>query len=412
MVAVWDYALLLFAGGMEAAAAPTEEALRLEDGPLVQLARQVEAAVEAPSVLFASLSLNVLLLLLFCAMVRRRPPKAAALPGSRNALDAAESQRRARKAERVKKASKPVIGSLVGAVADLKRLHEDYKFLAAGELLDALRVALMNASGGGWGSWGAVDAQRQLDSLLSDGVLEDRISTARGAVRDLSSNDGFELVQQDASMKVLQRFTPSRHLTVKIEAVLDGVSASDCLMIWREATLYPEWCPFITGGKTLGEVHPGEAVIQLMVETYFMAVDMVLWGWACDNIDESGEVLMCVRPITSSTKLPDGVKYPKLDAGKSTILGTLRAKAVIDILVEPLSDSSVRFAFQMSDQIADVVPSWGVNYVVQNAMVNVFERMRIAASGMGRCDPSSKHYRFVNRPEYAPTKKWIESRIH
>ena len=63
-------------------------------------------------------------------------------------------------------------------------------------------------------------------------------------------------------------------------------------------------------------------------------------------------------------------------------------------------------------QIADVVPSWGVNYVVQNAMVNVFERMRVAASGMGRCDPSSKHYRFVNRPEYAPTKKWIDSLIH
>ena len=157
MVALLDYALLLFASGVEVAASPTEEAPRVEDGPLVQLARQVEAigsSVEASTVLLASLSLNVLLLLLFsCAVLRRKPPKAAVLPPSPNILDAAEAQRRVRKAER-SAASKPVIGSLVGAVSDLKRLYEDYKFLAAGELLDALRVALMNAASGGWGSWG------------------------------------------------------------------------------------------------------------------------------------------------------------------------------------------------------------------------------------------------------------------
>jgi hypothetical protein len=35
--------------------------------------------------------------------------------------------------------------------------------------------------------------------------------------------------------------------------------------MWREASLYPIWFPFVSGGKMLGEVDPGEV--------YLMAAD-------------------------------------------------------------------------------------------------------------------------------------------
>ena len=360
--------------------------------------------------LVASLALNVVLI--YCLLCRQSKPLSIRHT-SATALDTADAQRKLRRAKRGGGAARPAIGSLTGAVDDLKQLRDEYRFLVAGDLLDELRAAIKTSKmGGGWGSWGAADAQKQLDALLADGELEQRIKTARGAVRDLSSSDGFELVQEDDKMKVSQRFTDDRMLTVKIEAVIDGVRPADCLMIWREAALYPCWFPFVTGGQTLAELSHGEVIIHILVETFFMSVDMVLWGWGCDNLAESGEFLMCVRPVNSAAAMPAGARYPPPGGGSSsTLLGALRAKAVIDILVEPLSDNSVRFAFQMSDRIAAFVPMWAINYVVQNAMVNVFDRMRDVAARMAAKDTQCEHYAHVNTRAYAPTKQWIEKRL-
>ena len=234
----------------------------------------------------------------------------------------------------------------------------------------------------------------------------------RGALRDLNSGEGFELVKQDATMKVLQRFTAERHMTVKIEAVLDGVRADQCMMIWREAALYPQWFPFITGGSMLSEQHAADVILHLLVETFFMSVDMVLWGKLCDNLSE-GQFLACVRPIKADTRTPPGVVIPPTGEGvtRKSLFGSMRADAVIDILVEPLEGGQVRFAFQMSDTLPPFIPSWAINYVVQNAMVQIFDKMAEVASAMANKDPSSLHLRHVHRPAYAATKAWIEERF-
>ena len=355
-----------------------------------------------------SVALNVILftyLIVGPAMSKRRAQQARASqsPTFAGAVRSTEKKVRA----------KPVVTSLPEAVEQLKIMSDGKKYLDAGDLLDAIRAETSGSAGSAgssWGGWGNADAQKQLDALLANGELEGRIKTARDARQDLSSDDGFELVQQDATMKVLQRLTPERELTVKIEAVLEGVNPGQCLMIWREASLFPLWFPFVTGGKILADVSPSEMVCHILVETFFMSVDMCLWGWACDNMDE-GETLLCVRPVRSYTKnLPPGVKVPPPGAGatKSTLLGALRAHAVIDILVEPL-DGSVRFAFQMSDTLPPFMPSWAINYVVQNAMVEIFGNMKKIATKMAKKDPSSEHLQHVNRPEYKETKAWVNS---
>lgn len=44
--------------------------------------------------------------------------------------------------------------------------------------------------------------------------------------------------------------------------------------------LVPFDVPFI---RSFGDVGPGEAFLQLMVDTHFMNIDIPLWGWACDK---------------------------------------------------------------------------------------------------------------------------------
>ena len=369
------------------------------------LARVAALENVAVPLLAASFALNaVLLLVCLRSLVRRTPGASANKQAAPCALDALE------KRSKRPPPPKPVISSLTAAVDTLKSHSDNHRYLAAGELLDELKKALSSASDG-WGSWGAAEAQRALDALLADGKLEGRIATSRTAIADMTDNDGFEVVQSNEKMKVLQRLTDDRVLSVKIEAVLDGVRASDCIMIWREASLYPEWFPFVSGGKTLHDPDPREGIINLIVETFFMSVDMVLWGWACDNLAESGELLMCVRPVNEKTRLPAGISYPPFGGTHGKIFGTFRARAVIDILVEPLSPTSTRFAFVMSDKISALVPSWAINYVVQNAMVNIFAQMNKVATKMYNKDPQSAHYAFVNRPAYAHTKAWVEERI-
>ena len=69
---------------------------------------------------------------------------------------------------------------------------------------------------------------------------------------------------------------------MKIEAIVGPnppVSATDTLVVWREAQLYPTWFPMMTGGKKLAEFSPAEVVIQLEAELSFMFADLLLHGW-------------------------------------------------------------------------------------------------------------------------------------
>ena len=359
--------------------------------------------------LLVSLALNVWLWL----GLRRRKPKAAQLnghasiAGERSQLTQVAARRRERAARRSRET--PVIGSLMGAVEQLEAMQREYKYTAAGELLDELNKALDAATPF---SWGAPEAKARLSRLLADGKLVERIRVAREAADSLNGDSGFELVKEAHGKRVMQRFTSDRHLTVKIESILDGVQPADCLQIWREAELYPKWFPFVSGGKILANLHPGEVILHILVDTFFMSVDMCLWGWACDNLDSAGTFMLNVRPVRSHTLLPSGVKLPRVDqTGASKLFGALRAHAVIDVLLEPLGDNSVRFAFQMSDSVPPFMPSWAINYIVQNAMADIFDKMRDVALKMHSKDASSPHVQHVRRPAYREVRDWYASKM-
>ena len=370
--------------------------------------RLLEEAAASPLTLLLVLSLvlNVVLLL----RTRRKPAANGHVNGratgqKSSALEALAARRAAAKANH----RAPVIGSLTGAVDDLARMKEAFQYKEAGELLDELQKALSQA---GSFSWGASDAKARLAELLADGLLTQRIRVAREATESLNQDDGFELMKEDEGKRVLQRLTPDRHLTVKIEAVLEGVSPADCLLIWREAELYPTWFPFISGGKQLACLSAGEVFLHILVETFFMSVDMVLHGWACDNLKHEGNFMLNVRPVRHGTPLPNGLPHPKIGGnGATKVFGALRAHAVIDVLLEPLSETSVRFAFQMSDHVPPFMPSWAINYIVMNAMADIFDKMREVAVKMHAGDPNSPHVQHVGRRSYHETQKWFRSKV-
>ena len=286
-------------------------------------------------VLLVSVSLNVLLVLL----VLRKPLPAA----PRSAVGSPPSSPRRRSREALARAQaeargpQALEGSLADAIAQLRKLKAAQQYTEAGELLTDLRAAL---EGERSSDPGASAAQQELEELLADGVLDQRVPMCRAAMESLNSDNGFTLVRHDGPengyLRVSQRLTPERELTVKIEGVLEGVRPEELIMIWREVELYPLWFPFVSKGENLTKANPGvlscpagNVWLHLLIETMFMDVGMPLLGFSFDALENDGCYMLIVRPVHPNTQLPAGVTMPNMSRSRK-LLGSLVAYAVID----------------------------------------------------------------------------------
>ena len=169
----------------------------------------------------------------------------------------------------------------------------------------------------------------------------------------------------------------------------------------------------ITKGKVIGDIHPAEVVIHLIVETFFIFADLVLWGFGCDNLDENGCFMLCVRTVKQAdvpnVSIPP---HPRDMPDRPTkIFPPARALATIDILFEPLTATSVRFAFQIKQKIPPFVPTWALDFVVQNGMAKIFSRMRDVAVQMAREDPACDHVAHINAPSYRPVASYLRGKV-
>jgi len=375
------------------------------------------------TLLFASIVLNVFF---FCRIqtptsIRQSKPKHRAVHREADAKVALASTCTLAPNAR----SRPQISSLVDAVKRLRELKEARRFLEAGDLLDALHVELSKRSDSQQHSWWDAawdttpsEATAQLQQLLADGTeLEQRIAQFRETHLDLNTEmadgDGWEVIREEAALSVLLRRQSTLHsrTSAKVEATLEGVRAADCMLMWREAALYPCWFPFVSGGNMLGERDAGEAFLQLFVETSFINVDIPLWGIACDDMQRSGCMLLSCRPRPDwPSPLPAGVVPPTTpDQAPFKLLGSWTSTTYIDILIEPLGPAKVRFVFQMGDVIPSATPSWMLRQIVENAMGNIFREMASVAVRMAADDPACAHTRHVNSPPMAATKRWYEA---
>jgi len=95
---------------------------------------------------------------------------------------------------------------------------------------------------------------------------------------------------------------------------------------------------------------------------------------------------------------------------RTVLFPPARAIAVIDILVEPLSENSVRFAFQLSQKIPQFLPRWAVQTILHQGMANIFASMQKAALAMAT-NPKSDHAQLASSPEYRPTAEWLRSKF-
>jgi hypothetical protein len=93
------------------------------------------------------------------------------------------------------------------------------------------------------------------------------------------------------------------------------------------------------------------------------------------------------------------------------LLPSARLEAVIDILVEPLSASSVRFAYSLTVPLAPTVPGWVVNFILSEACANIFSSMREQARKMAANDPDSAHLRQARTAEGRVLTAWLDARI-
>ena len=286
------------------------------------------------------------------------------------------------------------------------------KYLEADELLEQLREA---CASGKFGAAATADAKKALDALLQGplALLEKRIGTCKDALSALNDDQGWEQVSKKKEMRMFQRWREGNELQVKIEAVLGPdppVKTADTLIVWREAQLYGEWFPMISSGTKIHEFSHCELVLQLVADLNFMHCDLLLHGWGVDNLRD-GYFLMCVRPARQA-ELPDIPLPPHPSKAKTAykLFPPTRAIAVIDVLVEPLSDSSVRFAFQLSQKIPTWLPRWAVQSIIHQGMANIFTEMNKAAAGMAS-NPKSSHAKVATAPEYQPTANWLRGKF-
>jgi hypothetical protein len=120
-----------------------------------------------------------------------------------------------------------------------------------------------------------------------------------------------------------------------------------------------------------------------------------------------------VRP-TSEEKLP-GIALPPHPAKnpnlKSKLFPATRVLPQIDILFEPLSPTSVRFAYVMSQPVPPWMPTWAINFILQNGMAKIFAEMRRVARQMAADDRSSEHVRYTQSEQYAPTRRSLNDML-
>jgi len=308
---------------------------------------------------------------------------------------------------------KKAITSLNTAIAELKPLFADYKYIEAGERLSRVRAAIAS---GEHGRQATQAAQEQLDGLLSGELaqLEPRVQTCRDALTALNDREGdWEAVRQTSDMQMYQQWKDATTLSVKIEAVLGPhppVKTADTLMIWREAQHYKDWFPMMTDGSKLHEFHPAEVAIHLVHSSHIMLADLVLHGWGVDDLSRSGSFLMCVRPARQKDMPPEVELPPHPSTRKGGgLFPPTRAIAVIDILVEPLSESSVRFAFQITQKFPRL-PRWAIQILLHKAMANIFGGLQKAAVDIST-NPASPHAKLAADPGYAETATWLRRRI-
>jgi len=305
------------------------------------------------------------------------------------------------------------ITSLEIAITELKPLFADYKYIEAGERLGHIRAAIAS---GEHSRQETQAAQKQLESLLSGELaqLEPRVQTCREALAALNDREGdWEAVRQTSDMQMYQQWKDTTTLSVKIEAVLGPhppVKTADTLMIWREAQLYKDWFPMMTAGSKLHEFHPAEVAIHLVHSSHIMLADLVLHGWGVDDLSRSGSFLMCVRPARQKDMPPEVELPPHPSTRKGGgLFPPTRAIAVIDILVEPLSESSVRFAFQITQKFPRL-PRWAIQILLHKAMANIFGGLQKAAVDIST-NPASPHAKLAADPCYAETATWLRRRI-
>ena len=133
--------------------------------------------------------------------------------------------------------------------------------------------------------------------------------------------------------------------------------------------------PFITAGRLLVERHPAEVVSHLEINQFFGMLDLVVEGFACDHLGE-GYQLLCIRSVRARD-VPDVAPFPPHPsvAYKHKPLST-RIALTISMMFEPISPTSVRFCYQITQPIPDSTPRWLVSFILENGMAKIFKKLK------------------------------------
>lgn len=236
----------------------------------------------------------------------------------------------------------PTIRDMDAQAARLKELMREVRYIEAQELVEEL-LGQVDADPE---NPVARQAAQALAGLRGEGgplaSLQHLAGLCRGAIGDVNEDAGWTLASDRDGTKVQFKRT-STTLSVKIDAFVEGVRPGDALYAWREVELYPSWFPLITGSRVLAELSEVDVVLQLEVDTWFSYSDIVARGFGCDHLKE-GCFLIVVRPVEQED-MPE-VAFPPF-AYRRRLFPPMRVPTEINVLVEPLSASSVRFAYSL-----------------------------------------------------------------
>jgi hypothetical protein len=359
------------------------------------------------------LSAVIVLLLVLLFEVRRLSAKLARSEAQRERREAEErrvSTVRALKVGADADDGPLPVARLDASIDTLEQMAIDFKWQDASRLLERVEAAIESA--GSAHASEATAARARLARLLAPPAgslhrVRARSNEVTTVLSDLNSDGGWTLSTDRDGTRVQYRRTHG-HLAVKIDALVDGVRPADALYIWRETSLYAHWFPLLTGARELCELSPAETVVHTVMDNFVAYNDLVMRGYGCDSLRD-GFILMVVRPLDSAD-LPPGVVVPPM-ARIRRMMPSVRVPAKIDVLVEPLSASSVRFAYALSVPLAPSTPTWVVTMILQHGMAQIFTKMREQAMLMATGDPNSRHLERLRTPEGARTMAWLTQRI-
>ena len=232
-------------------------------------------------------------------------------------------------------------------------------------------------------------------SLRGDPDTTQRLQTVRARYREClealrllgQSSDGWAFAEEAHGATTHYRHDAAGRLWLRTEGVMKDIGCLECIALWKEVDLFDRWFPLCQGARALAA--PGRVELLAWFELAVQGLplgkrDAVLQGYGVDALSDG--FMMVIGRSAAQSDWPQ-VPFPPLEG-----FGAARMHvAGLQVLVQPLSDRSVRCCYCCHIDIRAPLPRPMLRLATQHVVGRIFHALQQEARKIRRGAEHSAH---------------------